>query len=301
MFHFAGGDAFVCGLVVYAACHLALLRTVSPLWRRWLIIVGSLGLLWASVVLPPIPWVLMSAFIAVQVTWFVGGWRKRRTAQSAEVTARPNDARYRIALATIAMTAVVCEAFGFFFQQPAGPIRTLCVVGDSVTAGLNDGEDTWPRKLARQVNCRVLDASQPGATLKSARHQVELLNERAGDLLILEIGGNDLLEGLMLEQFEQHLDQLLKTAVRPKRTVVMFELPLPPLSTRYGEIQRRLASRHQIRLIPRRHFIGVLTATGSTVDGIHLSQRGQDRLRLIVLELLPLTEGPGGTYEHLDP
>jgi acyl-CoA thioesterase-1 len=192
----------------------------------------------------------------------------------------------------------------FFYQAPDLPVRTLCVVGDSVTAGLDDGEDTWPKQLSRRLSTSVVDASQPGATLKSARQQVELLNQQGGDVLLLEIGGNDLLEGLPIAVFERDMDQLLQACRRSGRSTVMFELPLPPLAMRYVAIQRRLARQHQVTLIPRRRFLQVLTAPQSTVDGIHLSMKGQTRTADLVQNLLKFPEGAemgAGAYRHFEP
>jgi hypothetical protein len=91
---------------------------------------------------------------------------------------------------------------------------------------------------------------------------------------------------------------------KPSRAIVMFELPLPPLAMRYCAVQRRLAAEHQVQLIPRRHFLQVLTSTGGTVDGIHLSKRGQTRLMELVQNLLKIdgqTAGASGDYRHLEP
>jgi acyl-CoA thioesterase-1 len=46
------------------------------------------------------------------------------------------------------------------------------------------------------------------------------------------------------------------------------------LCNEYGRIQRQLAARYGVRLIPKRVFIRVLTGEGATLDSIHLSQAG---------------------------
>ena len=185
------------------------------------------------------------------------------------------------------------------FRGPSHQITDVLVIGDSVTAGLNDGEDTWPQKLARETVVIVRDASQPGATLSSARKQNQLFDSRSG-LVLLEIGGNDMLEGLPVRIFEQQLDQLLAEVARPGRSTVMFELPLPPFSRGYGLVQRRQARRHGVWLIPKRYFAKVLTTSGATVDGIHLSANGQARMTELIRSLFvhQLTSG-AGRYERL--
>ena len=100
----------------------------------------------------------------------------------------------------------------------------------------------------------------------------------AGGLVLLEIGGNDLLGDTPTADFERDLNLLLARIRAPGRTVLMFELPLPPLSNEYGRIQRRAAARHGVRLIPKRIFMSVLAADGATLDSIHLSDAGHERM-----------------------
>ncbi len=184
---------------------------------------------------------------------------------------------------------------------PKQPVNDLLVIGDSVTAGLNDGEATWPRQLSEVVDVRVLDASQPGATLKSAIQQNSRFAGQPG-FVILEIGGNDMLEGLPVSQFEENLGHLLDEVTQSDRTVIMLELPLPPFHASYVTAQRRQALRYDVPLIPKRLFASVLTTRGSTVDGIHLSHQGQLQMKALVESLLRDRLKPGsGTYKQLEP
>ena len=56
-------------------------------------------------------------------------------------------------------------------------------------------------------------------------------------MIVVEIGGNDILGGTPAKQFERDLDQLLSVlAVQENRQVLMFELPLPPFYNAYGRV-----------------------------------------------------------------
>jgi acyl-CoA thioesterase-1 len=304
MYHFAGGDAYLLGLTAFAAAQVALSRTSSAKGRRWLIIGSRIGLIWAIADPSPIPWLVIAAFVLLLSIAIAGRLRQRQPAASTEATSGKDGNSFRLTLAGLAVVAILCEIPYHFSPRLTAIVKTLAVVGDSVTAGLNDGEETWPKQLARTSTLQVFDASQPGATLKSAVQQVELLNSQAADLLILEIGGNDLLEGLPMADFDRDLDRLLAATRKDQRQVVMFELPLPPLAARYCAVQRRLARQYQVPLIPRRQFLRVLTGDGSTVDGIHLSVRGQTVLMELVQNLLNVgsssNEG-AGEYRHIEP
>jgi acyl-CoA thioesterase-1 len=144
---------------------------------------------------------------------------------------------------------------------------------------------TWPRLLANADALIVHDLSRMEATAATAIKQCETIPADGG-VVLLEIGGNDLLGSTPAEKFESDLGRLLDRVCAPDRIVLMFELPLPPLSNEYGRIQRRLAAEHGVVLIPKRVFVGVLTAGGATLDSVHLSRHGHELMASQVLRLL---------------
>ena len=66
----------------------------------------------------------------------------------------------------------------------------------------------------------------------------------------------------------------------------MFELPLPPFCNDYGRVQRLLAAKYGVLLIPKRLLMAVLREEDSTVDSIHLTRRGHQRMANIVWSLI---------------
>ena len=60
-------------------------------------------------------------------------------------------------------------------------------------------------------------------------------------LVLLEIGGINLLNRDAAANLSRDLRALLDLVATPGRTVVMLELPLPPFMWGYGRVQRRLA------------------------------------------------------------
>lgn len=157
------------------------------------------------------------------------------------------------------------------------PLR-IEVIGDSLTAGIGDDVQLWPALLAkRHPHCEITSRAQAGATCKSAARQSEQIAPDTR-LVILLIGGNDIVAGASVAQFEQSLDALLSRAGRDGARLVLFELPAPPLGNGYIAAQRRLAARHHALLVPRWRLALVLAAPGATTDGLHLSQAGQAAL-----------------------
>ena len=155
---------------------------------------------------------------------------------------------------------------------------TLGIIGDSVTAGTDDADlSTWPSRLANRHQIDVRNHAVAGATVRSAiRQAVEC---GAGEsLIVLEIGGNDLLGATRTQEFQAGLAQLIKTVRQPGRTVMMLELPLIPGLNQYCLIQRRMAAHYHVVLIPKRILAGVLLGDGATLDSVHLSPAGHDQM-----------------------
>ncbi len=305
MFHFPGGDGYLCGLLLFCLAQMGLSCNCSERWRRPLTITSRIGLAWSFVLPSPTPRWLLILFAASLLWLTIEVWRSKSASDTIIRASRLQRVRQLSWLNCACAFAVVLSELPYRFSPSVGNVSSdrLSVVADSVTAGLNDGEDTWPQRLARSSLWNVTDASQPGATLKSARQQVDLLDAEPS-VLLLEIGGNDLLEGLPVAQFEQDLEQLLSAARQPGRTVLMFELPLPPLAFRYGEAQRRLAAKYEVALLPKRLFIGVLTSSGATVDGIYLLPKGHELMAELVKKRLGVEATPRddtGRYQHVGP
>jgi len=96
------------------------------------------------------------------------------------------------------------------------------------------------------------------------------------------IGGNDVLGATTTAQFEQSLDALLIELEAPNRQLVMLELPLPPFYHEYGRIQRTLAKNHNVALVPKRVLLSIIAGSESTLDSIHLSQAGHQKMANVV-------------------
>lgn len=281
--HFAGGAAWWWGLgLALAFLVVECRRTIGSSTRRWTTIIIGLAFLWAGVAAIPVPvgW-YPAAGCCLVVERATALWP--RTSQRLRLITRGVAVFALVGLLLVETPWVVTPAV----PRTASP--TIGVIGDSVTAGLNEDDITWPRLLAAHAGWPIHDASRQGATLRSARDQLDLLPNDV-DLLLMEIGGNDLLEGLDVDAFGRQFDELLAAAAKPGRTIVLWELPLPPLHPEYGRRQRAAARRHAVLLLPRRHFAAILAAKGATVDGIHLSAAGQRQMTALVASLLNVSK-----------
>jgi len=105
-------------------------------------------------------------------------------------------------------------------------------------------------------------------------------------LVLVELGGNNLIGEERPQEFEASLARLLMKLNSPGRRIVMFELPLLPQFIRYGQIQRRLAAEYRVPLIPKRCLAEVISGKEATVDSLHLSDVGSHRMASLVTEIL---------------
>ena len=169
--------------------------------------------------------------------------------------------------------------------------QSVYVVGDSISAGIGSGERCWPEVLAASTSLRVVNLAVPGATTQSALAQLPRIAE-SNAVVLLEIGGNDLLDRKGAAAFETHLDQLVSSLRASGHDVAMFELPLFPFQNAYGRAQRAVAKRHAVALIPRRHFARVLGMPDGTLDGLHLTQKGHDEMARRVAAVLRVESEP---------
>ena len=169
--------------------------------------------------------------------------------------------------------------------------QSVYVVGDSISAGIGSGERCWPEVLAASTALRVVNLAEPGATTQSALDQIPRIAE-SNAVVLLEIGGNDLLDRKDAATFETHLDKLVSVLRANGHAVATFELPLFPFQNAYGRAQRAVAKRHAVALIPRRHFARVLGMENGTLDGLHLTQKGHDEMACRVVALLRIEAVP---------
>src|ERR1700691_5950849 len=105
--------------------------------------------------------------------------------------------------------------------------------------------------LPRNADTRSMCLCSLGLRLKSCLRS----GEAEGDhLVLIEIGGNDLLMGVSSDEYGEALDALLSKVAAPNRTVLMSELPLLPNKIAYGQIQRSLSAKSRVALIAKRYF-----------------------------------------------
>ena len=275
VFQIASGRAFFVALALLVVA--VLLRSSRfPRLRRvatWFLLVGLIALAVSAAPLPYWAYALILLSIAAGV--FASCFGKYATIASATSA---------MALAAVGLHEARYHVMPVLRKAQA---RQIAVIVDSITAGYggNDSTQKWPAILRDRHALAVQDLSRMGETAGSAAKQLQQKSIDA-PVVIVEIGGNDFLGKGNVREFEEGLESLLNAACKPGRQVVMFELPIPPLYEGFGRVQRNLASRHGVALIPKRVLLSVVEAAEATIDSIHLTQQGHDQMASFVWALL---------------
>jgi acyl-CoA thioesterase I len=278
IYFFGSGFAFFCGV----GCVLACLPISFGQWHGWRhvsAIAGATGVALTILSGTPLPIWFYAIAVLLTATWLIV-MRFQSTGPRASRVGLP------LLVAVVWLGGAVAE-LPYHMVPKVKVIGSprLYLFGDSISAGVNDQTKTWPQLLARSHSVEISDYSLAGATVGQMLRRANDVSLGDG-IVLLEIGGNDLLGTTATEDFAKNLETLLKQVCQPKRQVLMFELPLPPLRNEYGRIQRRLAARYHILLIPKRILIAVLTGTGATIDSIHLSPKGHQRMAEVVWRII---------------
>ncbi len=283
---FSSGDAFFVGAVL-----IALGRATTWHFRRhraakWLRLTTIVGLIFIVLSMTPLPWWLYGLCLIPPLVSLNVPFRADDKARWPRIVRRSQPIVELLLLASV--TAELIERHRLHVPPLATIPAEVHVIGDSLSAGIASEQDhLWPNLLANEWHVPVRNHAQAGSTTASAFRQAEEI-ECDDCLVLIEIGGNDLLSGKDSWQIEADLDRLLVRLNAPHRMLVMFELPVPPIPGGYefARLQRRLAHRHAVRLIPRREFAKVLLAPGATTDGLHLSLGGHRAVADLLLRTM---------------
>ena len=184
-------------------------------------------------------------------------------------------------------------------RQAPTPAKTILAFGDSLTVGyqLRPGEGFAPQLekalRARGRNVTVVNAGVSGDT--TAQGKARIAWGLAGakvkpDLVIVELGANDMLRGQSPAAAKANLDAIIKTFKgRGIRVVLAGMQAQPNLGPAYvkdfNALYPALAAANKVTLYP--FFMdGVATVPGMQLgDGLHPTPSG---VRVIVGKMLPL-------------
>lgn len=170
--------------------------------------------------------------------------------------------------------------------------------GDSLMAGYGlDPGESFPEKLESALRAKghdvvIVNAGVSGDTTSGGLARLDWSIPENAQLVILELGANDMLRGVAPATVEKNLDAMLEKLTRKDMAVLLAGMRAAPnlgpdYQAAFDSIFPRLAQKHGVALYP--FFLdGVAADSGLLLDdGMHPNAQGVDRM---VERVLPSVE-----------
>lgn len=183
-------------------------------------------------------------------------------------------------------------------EEPNTELPRIIAFGDSLTAGLGvPSADSYPSQLQRRLDqtgyrYRVINAGVSGETTAGALRRVDWVLKSRPRIVIVELGANDGLRGLDLNELRANLARIIERLQSAGVTVVLAGMKLPPnygadYAGRFAALYPDLARKYRVVFMP--FFLEGVGAQASLnqADGLHPTEAGY---RVIVDHLMPVLE-----------
>lgn len=167
----------------------------------------------------------------------------------------------------------------------------ILVFGDSISAGygLADAEQGWVGLLRAKLKQlgygeRVINASVSGETTAGGVARLpRALSLHHPRIVVLELGGNDGLRALGVDQMRANLSAMIDLSTAAGARVLLLGMRIPPnygpeYTERFRSVFAELARAKRVRLVP---FLlaGIALDPGlMQADGVHPNELGQPKL-----------------------
>lgn len=140
------------------------------------------------------------------------------------------------------------------------------------------------RLSEQKYNYAVVNASISGDTTKNALARLQdLINSYSHAIYVIEVGGNDGLQGLPARTIENNLSQMVELILKHKQSLILVGVRIPP---NYGEdytkafekIYPKIAKKYHILLVP--YFLEGIDSNRDLLqaDGIHPTESVQSKM-----------------------
>ncbi len=215
---------------------------------------------------------------------------------------------FRIIKSVIRSTAILSFVFSVFLVSACGvstaekqanvrvekkpPVQAvsdkpkIIAFGDSLTAGFGLAEkESYPFLLQERLKAdgfdyEVINAGVSGETSLGGLERIDwVLEQENVQILILELGANDLMRGLPVARMKSNLGTIIKRAKAKNVTVLFCGMLAPP--TMGAQYQREyvnafpdLATEHKVEFLPFLLDNVALNKNLNQADGIHPNAEG---------------------------
>lgn len=141
--------------------------------------------------------------------------------------------------------------------------KTILFFGNSLTAGMGlDPEEAFPALIQEKIDAlglpyEVVNAGLSGETTAAGRNRINWVLNQEVDVFVLELGANDGLRGIPLEETQKNLQVIIDTVreKNPHTRIILTGMQIPPnmgheYAAGFKNIFPELAEKNNIELIP---------------------------------------------------
>jgi lysophospholipase L1-like esterase len=170
---------------------------------------------------------------------------------------------------------------------PVGPGDTIVAFGDSLTYGTGANEsESYPAVLSQLIGRKVVRSGVPGeVTAASLQRLQSVLDEHRPALVIVCLGGNDLLRRVDDAEIAANLREIVRIIRAGGSSVVLVGVPRPALvtsaATFYADLAKELDIPYEGKIVT-----DVLYRRELKSDPIHPNAKGYRRMAEAIAELL---------------
>lgn len=166
--------------------------------------------------------------------------------------------------------------------------KVILFFGNSLTAGMGlDPNEAFPALIQGKIDSlqlpyNVINAGLSGETTASGKNRISWVLNSDIDVFVLELGANDGLRGIPLEETRKNLEEIIDVVhhKNPNTTIILAGMQIPPnmgqeYTAEFRDIFPSLAQQYNIGLIP---FLLEDVAGNpdlNQADGIHPTAEGQ--------------------------
>jgi acyl-CoA thioesterase I len=199
---------------------------------------------------------------------------------------------------SIVVKKLLFISFLALFNASPSP-KVILFYGDSLTAGYGlSTEEAFPAIIGKKLQekgmpVKVVNAGLSGETSAGGLNRLEWVLKQPVDIFVLELGANDGLRGLPLDQTQKNLQSIIDkvSAKYPKAKIVIAGMMVPPnmgpdYTASFRKIFPELARKNKATLIP---FL-LQDVAGqeklNIADGIHPNVEGHKIVAENVLKVI---------------
>ncbi len=166
----------------------------------------------------------------------------------------------------------------------------MLVFGDSLSAAYGLRADQgWVAQLQKRLETqgygyRVVNASVSGETTAGGRARLQrALSQHQPELVVLELGANDGLRGLPVQDIRSNLEAMVTTIQATQAKVLLVGILIPPnygpkYTSSFSQVFPALAKQKNVPLLPFLLDGVALQSNLMQPDGLHPNAEGQPRV-----------------------